>query len=65
MKKRDLVKKLKSMAREAGFELVFEGGSKHDKYRVNGEMIVVPRHKEINEITAQEILKDLAEALGE
>lgn len=64
MKKRDLEKKLKNLAQEAGYSFEFVGGTKHDKFRVNGITVVVPRHKEINEITAQAIIKELKEAIG-
>lgn len=63
MKKRDLEKELKRIANEAGFELEFVGGTKHDKFRINGSMVLVPRHKEINEITTQKIIKDLQKAI--
>lgn len=52
MKQRDLVKKLE----EAGF--VFkEHGANHDTYKRGCDTEQVPRHKEINEITARKILK--------
>lgn len=63
MKKRDLEKELKRIANNAGFEFEFVGGTKHDKFRVNSVMVMVPRHKEINEVTAQEIIKDLLKAI--
>lgn len=53
LKQKDLVKILKSN----GYYFLRSGGN-HDIY-TNGEiMIPVPRHKEINEITAKEILKE-------
>jgi mRNA interferase HicA len=51
MKKRDLEQILKDM----GFELV--GGSKHDKWCIGEHCTLVPRHREINEITAKQIIK--------
>lgn len=51
MKKRDLEQVLKAM----GFQLV--GGSKHDKWCIEELCTLVPRHKEINEITARQIIK--------
>ncbi|HHW06174.1 MAG TPA: type II toxin-antitoxin system HicA family toxin [Clostridia bacterium] len=58
MKRRDLIKKL----RAAGWYLVRHGHD-HDIYRHDnppGERILVqvPRHREINEVTAKQILKD-------
>ncbi|MCI7419089.1 MAG: type II toxin-antitoxin system HicA family toxin [Clostridium sp.] len=52
MKRRILIKKLES----AGF--VFkEHGSNHDTYKRGTDTEQVPRHNEINEITAKVILK--------
>lgn len=54
MKRRDLVKKIES----AGGKLIRNGGN-HDIYELNNKEISVPRHKEINEILAKKIIKDL------
>ena len=52
MKRKDLIKKLE----KAGF--VFSGhGGNHDTYKRGNETEQVPRHIEINEITAKKILK--------
>ena len=52
LKQRDLLKKLES----AGF--VFkEHGANHDTYKRGKDIEQVPRHTEINEITAKKILK--------
>lgn len=52
MKQKDLIKKLQ----EAGFEFRNHGGN-HDTYVRGNDIEQVPRHKEINEITAKQILK--------
>ncbi len=52
MKQRDLIKKLK----KAGFELKRHGGN-HDTYQRGKDITQVPRHKEINEVTAMKILE--------
>lgn len=52
MKRRDLIKKLE----DAGFKFERDGGS-HDVYRRGSDEETVPRHREINEITAKKILK--------
>lgn len=52
MKRRDVVRAL----RDAGFVLVRTTGP-HDVYGRGIERITVPRHTEINEITARKILK--------
>lgn len=56
MKHRDLIKKLKS----AGCELLRQG-SNHEIYHnpSRGKSQPVPRHKEINELLAKKIIKDL------
>lgn len=52
MKRRDLIKKLEN----AGFRFKEHGGN-HDTYKRGKDTEQVPRHKEINEITAKMILK--------
>lgn len=52
MKQRDLVKRLEA----AGFEFK-EHGRNHDTYKRGSDIEQVPRHKEINEVTAKNILK--------
>ena len=52
LKRRDLIKKLE----EAGFVFLEHGGN-HDTYVRNGQKEQIPRHAEINEITAKKILK--------
>lgn len=52
MKQRDLVKRLK----KAGFQLD-RNGANHDVYKRGTEEATVPRHREINETLAKEILK--------
>ena len=56
MKRRDLIRKLE----KAGCELLRHGG-KHDIYHnpVTGLSEPVPRHREINELLARKILKNL------
>ena len=52
MKQKDLIKKLTC----AGFVFKEHGGN-HDTYKRGTDTEQVPRHKEINEITAKKILK--------
>ena len=52
MKRRILIKKLE----KAGFRFKEHGGN-HDTYIRGTDIEQVPRHKEINEITAKHILK--------
>jgi mRNA interferase HicA len=60
VKRVDLINKISKAAAEAGvtFEKVREGGS-HTIFRYGSQNIVVPRHKEINELTARGILRTL------
>jgi mRNA interferase HicA len=39
-------------------------GSQHGLYRLGTVRVVIPRHSEINEMTAEAILKDLEGQLG-
>jgi len=59
MKQRDLVKKLKAAAKARGVEYREEQGSKHMKVWVGDNQTVIPRHNEVNEITAKAILKQM------
>lgn len=43
---------------------VREGG-KHTIFDVGGQLVSVPRHREINELTAKGIMRDLEDVLGE
>lgn len=57
MKKRDLIKQLRKIARSADmdFEFVREGGS-HEIWSLGDERIVIPRHRETNERLAKGII---------
>ena len=52
MKRRELVKLLE----KAGFEFKEHVGN-HDTYKRGSDTEQIPRHKEINEITAKSIIK--------
>ncbi len=52
MKRRELIK----MLEKAGFEFK-EHGENHDTYKRGSDTEQIPRHKEINEITAKSIIK--------
>ena len=66
MKRRDLLKKIAAASADAGVEFseVREGGN-HTVYRCGRDNVIVPRHNEINEITAKSIMKHLEHQLGE
>ncbi len=63
MKQRDLLKKLRQIAdsKDLPFEFHREGGD-HTVYRMGGQNLQIPRHREINENTARKIIRD-AESL--
>lgn len=58
MKKKALEKKLVALAKkhDVTFELIRQGGG-HEIWSFNGQSIAIPRHREINELTAKSILK--------
>lgn len=39
-------------------------GGKHTKFYIDGKRVIVPRHNEINEMTAQAILKQCEPIFG-
>jgi len=58
VKRKALIKRLRSIAKEAGEELQFvREGSNHEIWAISGQRVAVPRHTEINERTAQSIIK--------
>jgi len=63
MKKRDLERTIHGLARKRGTTFVRVGGTRHDKYLLNGRVIMIPRHNEIGEMLAKEILKQCEKAL--
>ncbi|MFB2582517.1 hypothetical protein ACEXQD_14825 [Herbiconiux sp. P15] len=65
MKKADLEKRIKALARSHAAEWSYLGGTKHDKYSLNGTIIMIPRHREIGESLAAKILKDCYRALDD
>ena len=54
MKRRDVLKKLL----DAGFSIIRDDGSHTNLWKPGSRVIQVPRHREINELTARQILKD-------
>ena len=65
MKRADLLRKIERAAKDKGVEFVpvREGGS-HSIFRCGSQSVTVPRHREINELTARGIMRDLYEILG-
>ena len=51
------MKRLAEIAKAEGFPLVLTEGGRHTKAQIGPSVTYVPRHAEVNELTAQEILK--------
>jgi mRNA interferase HicA len=65
VKRRDLLRRvaIAAMARGLAWELVRQG-SEHEVWALNGRRITIPRHREINERTARDIMKAFEEEFG-
>ena len=58
MKRKDLTKTLAQLAKANGVEFTFvRNGGSHDVWTFNGANIAIPRHNEVNEMTARTIIK--------
>ena len=53
------MKKLSKHAKASGYEMLVTEGGSHTKVVIGERRTVVPRHSEINEITAKAILKQM------
>ena len=63
MKNGLLLKRLRKIAKEKGTTLeLIRHGANHDLYELGGVRLVVPRHPEVNEITANGIIKEAEQA---
>ena len=65
MKKREMMKRIRAIADSAGAELVFvlQGGS-HEIWNLGGGRLVIPRHRNINEHTANGVLAEARRLTG-
>ncbi len=54
MKRRDLLKYLE----DAGYSVIRDDGDHTNLWKPGSRVIQVPRHREVNELTAMRILKD-------
>ncbi|MDR1118777.1 MAG: hypothetical protein LBL01_05720 [Bifidobacteriaceae bacterium] len=59
MKRRDLLRELTRLAASQGQELVVTEGARHTKVRIGVRWDMVPRHREISEMTAKAIIRQL------
>lgn len=66
MKKRELLRRLRAIATAAdlGLDFVREGAD-HEIWRIGSERIVIPRHREVNERTADGILRRAGEVAAD
>lgn len=58
MKRRELLKRLQQIAKERGESFTLVEGGSHTKAFIGPQMIAVPRHREVSELTAKTILKE-------
>ena len=65
MKRRVLMRRIRTAAssRDVTCSRVRQG-SRHDFWEVGGLRVAIPRHREINEWTAEAIMRDLEPMLG-
>lgn len=59
MRRRDLLRTLADWATSQHLTMTTTEGGSHTKVRIGDRQTVVPRHAEINEITAKQILKQM------
>jgi hypothetical protein len=57
MKRRDLLKELQRIAKDAGAEYEETEGGRHTKVTIGDNKTVVPRHPEIADNLAKQIIK--------
>ncbi len=61
MKRQVFLKRLRQIAKARGLELDVREGANHTVVRIGNQVQTVPRHSEINEITAKSIIRGLEE----
>lgn len=66
MKRRDLLKKIRDRAKDVGVSWSKIPGRRgpHEAFECDGMRLPIPRGREINEYTAQRIMRDLEDKLG-
>ncbi|MEV4470633.1 hypothetical protein [Nonomuraea sp. NPDC049504] len=65
MRKRDLERRMRRLAREYGVSVRSTEGGSHTKWHAGSEAMPVPRHSEVNERTAKGILENWEVILAE
>jgi hypothetical protein len=61
MKRGEVMKQLRKIAKERNLPIDIDEGSNHTKVWIGTGWVMVPRHNEINENTARGILRDARE----
>lgn len=61
VKRNDLLRRLAAIARQRGEALTLVEGGHHTKARIGATLLIVPRHKDINEIAAKSIIRKAEE----
>lgn len=65
MKHADLIRRVGRAARVAGVTWTkLRAGGVHDVWECGGLRVSIPRHRELNELTAEGIMRTLEEKLG-
>lgn len=62
MKRTRLEKQLKAIAKQKEVSLTSREGGNHTIFNINGTRLPVPRHREIDERLAQQIIADAEKA---
>ncbi|GAB19368.1 hypothetical protein GOEFS_082_00020 [Gordonia effusa NBRC 100432] len=57
MKRRDVIKRLGKVAKAKGERLILTEGGSHTLAAIGDRKTTIPRHNEINELTAKSIIK--------
>ena len=66
MKKRYLVGRLRAIARQGGVDLsLLREGRNHEIWSLGSGRLVIPRHREINELTARGIIPEAARMIDQ
>ena len=64
-KPRDIVKRIAAEAKRQGLNFALDReGANHTIYSLDGIIIPIPRHREVNERTAEGIYRECQEKLG-
>jgi hypothetical protein len=61
VKRRDLLKHIADIAKAQHAEAVWKEGGSHTKITIGARTTMIPRHNEIKEPLARQILRDLTE----